>query len=686
MAEVGEVHNNYLQGGSYEKNAHKYHDGISRRAFKRDPSALYKRQYDDGKVKRDADAFADEMARYGLVYMVKKRGQQKREASPLLPKKRLYERDALIQKRNTTTSSQKNLTITEILASYTDYSVPITVSYYSDEEKQRYLEELQKIFINPEPAKLNADGWPDKSVYDPANDLMFWWRNDPVANQHHEHWHLVMPSTIIDGVRKDREGENFVYMHRHMLSRYDADRLGCGLEIVKPLPDYLTPILEAFYPDPLLSQDNDSDPSTPRVWFPARPANESIKDIVQDMGGYFIIYTVKFLTYTYNELIKWIDQNDSVVHPVKLGWNDTEAVTLGSNLELILHNIGHAVLGYIMHPYSINWAPSVLVGARAGLRDPLFWRWHRHLDNIFLRWQNHLGPNDFLSEAPNVTIRTTDIYFSFTDVLLKVAPDGKKDEWQAYANKLFGGNYFDVDRSNVTVVTSELHTKMKNRILVWREDNFDKENITYVYPRDWQYFIRVKNNVDITTIITIRIFIVPDELADSPVHWIELDKFKRALKPYEKAVITRSCDKAVVIRKPAQKTVNLMDETQINATFRTTLTGYNDKEKAELLFCDCGWPYNMILPRGTKEGAKYKIIVFISDGLNDLVPTYDECGSTLLCGAQKWTDKIPDAKPLGYPFNRPFKNGSYEKTFSGLTNAAIRDFTIKLVDEDFPEV
>ncbi|CAG8620821.1 4646_t:CDS:2, partial [Acaulospora colombiana] len=469
-----------------------HYGGISRRSFKRDSSGPYIYSSHET-VKRSADAIADEFSRYGLVYMVK-RDQQKREAVPSSAKKRLYKRDAINKKR---TTSETNTTVAEIIANYNNYSKPLIIYYSSDEEKEGYLTELQTIFVNPEPAKLNDDGWPDKSVYDPDKDEMFWWRNDPVANQHHEHWHLVMPSTIIDGTGKDREGENFVYMHRHMLSRYDADRIGCGLELVEPLPDYITPIPEAFYPDPLLSQDNDSDPSTPRVWFPARPVNERIKDIVQDMTTYFIIYTVEFLTHTRDELIKWIDHNDTTDHTTELGWNDTEAVTLGSKLELILHNIGHAVLGYIMHPYSMGWAPSVLVGARAGLRDPLFWMWHRHLDNIFVRWQNHLGPNDFQNDAPNVTIRTTDVYLAFTDLLIKIAPEGVNDEWQSFGDKTFGGDYFDIEISNETVITSELQTKMKSRTLVWREDNFDEENITYVYPRDWQYFIRVKNDVDI---------------------------------------------------------------------------------------------------------------------------------------------------------------------------------------------
>ncbi|CAG8698181.1 8135_t:CDS:1, partial [Scutellospora calospora] len=188
-----------------------------------------------------------------------------------------------------------------------------------------------------------------------------------------------------------------------------------------------------------------------------------------------------------------------------------------------------------------------------------------------------------------------------------------------------------------------------------------------------------------TVAITLRIFMVPEEFADSRVHWIEIDKFKRFLKPYEKAVFVRDCDKAVVIRKPAQKTEEQMDSTQITNETRILTNGHDDAEVSEMLFCDCGWPYNLMIPRGRKEGLNFKIIVFITDGTDDLVPTYDDCGSTLLCGAHYWNDKIPDIRPLGYPFDRPFKNNSYKQTFDGLRNVAIRDFTIVWTDTDFRE-
>ncbi|CAG8436977.1 2944_t:CDS:2 [Diversispora eburnea] len=650
-----DCHQQHLQGSVSEYCAQYY--------YNEEDFSPIKYNYFENNEKRDNDALDEELSNMGLVYLVKN-PQQKREPNRNKNKRSLKKR-------------------IDYLNNYTVYNKPLMISYNSTEQYNAYTEELLTIFINPPQAVLNEDGWPPKEIYDPALDTLYWWRNDPVVNQHHELWHVVMVSTIVDGARKDREGENFIYMHRHMVARYDAERLGVGLEIVEALPDYRTPIKEAFYPNPFLTQDNDTDASTPRVWFVARPSNESMKDMVQLMGTTFFIYKLSFLERTYEEILKWIDHNYTEDHPVQLGWNDSEANTLGSNVELVLHNIGHSVLGYIMHPYSIGC--NVLVGARGGLRDPLFWRWHRHLDSIYLRFQNKLGPNNFSDDSPNVTIRTTDIFLSFTDVLLETAPDGKADGWQAFGDKTFGGDKFDTDLSNLTVVTSELQTKMKNRTYTWLEDNFDKENITYVFPRDWQYFFRVENNVGITSIITIRIFIVPAVLANSTTHWIELDKFKRALKPYEKAVIPRACDKAVVIRKPAQKNETSMDSTAITAEYRTYLTQFSDKEVAEKEFCNCGWPYNMIIPRGTKEGMKFKMIVFISDGLNDLVPTFDQCGSTLLCGAHKWEDKIPDSKPMGYPFNRPFKDGSYEKTFAGLNNVAIRDFTIKLVS-NFTEV
>ncbi|RIB02612.1 Hemocyanin, ig-like domain-containing protein [Gigaspora rosea] len=583
-------------------------------------------------IKRSSDPLEKELSYHGLVYMPKIR---KRNPQALIKKKQVFERaDIDINAQN--------------LASRT--STTNTTTEDANESIALQLARLKSIIKDPPPAKLNPNGWPDKDVYDPELDKIFWWRNDHVLNEFHEYWHLVIVRGD-DNTRKNRDGEIFIHTHRQLLAR-------------------------SVLSTPILIHNT-------RVHFTARPANQTLHDIVEIVNGKVSVYTISDLEEERQSLIEWVDGGTNIKHPIPLKRVDSDASILGLDAALHFHLIGHKVLSRIMNPYTIN---RVLTGPRAGIRDPLFLKWHRYVDNIFLRWQNYLGPSDFHHDAPNVTIRTTDIILSFTDVLFKVYPDGQKDEWSEFGKNTFGGSNFDVDFTNSPIVTNELHTKMKYREYVWREDLFDKENISYVFPRDWHYFLRVTNEVNVTSIITFRIFIVPEVFSDSIVHWIELDKFKKILRPLEKTVIVRELDKSIIIRKPAQKTESQFDESQIIPNLQKTNSGLTAQALSEKLFCHCGWPYHMILPRGTKgEGTKFKMIVFISDGTNDMVPLYDQCGSTVLCGAEKWYDKFPDIRPMGYPFNRPFKDGSYEKTFKGLHNVAIKDVAIIWKDDDFSE-
>ncbi|CAB4416789.1 unnamed protein product [Rhizophagus irregularis] len=419
------------------------------------------------------------------------------------------------------------------------------------EEEKRKKPNFQELFKDPPQVKIMADGWPDKNIYDPARDKMFWWRNDPVLNQHHEHWHIVMPSGVYNGTSKDREGENFIYMHRHMLARYDANRWCLGMPLVDPLIDYVHPIPEAFYPPPFLSQSIDGRPDGVRVPFPARPPNQVFRDIVT-MGddNTETVFAVKDLTNILDEIEIWIDGKTDEVHPSKLNLTDDEATSLGGDIEVVLHNIGHNMLGYIMHPYTLHAVPSVLVGARAGTRDPLFWRWHRHIDNIYAKWQNFLGSRDFSDDMPPVTIREKDIILSFTDILLEVDKSGVNDT-------------------------------------------------------DWIWFIRAQNVSPKPVTLTFRIWIAPIDLIDKHAYWIEIDKFKRTLGPYEKTVVSQRCDHAVVIRKPAQKTTKQMDDTAITPWQKEKLDRFNFAQVAEKLFCDCGWPYNLIIPRGSMKNVAH---------------------------------------------------------------------------------
>lgn len=54
---------------------------------------------------------------------------------------------------------------------------------------------------------------------------------------------------------------------------------------------------------------------------------------------------------------------------------------------------------------------------------------------------------------------------------------------------------------------------------------------------------------------------------------------------------------------------------RIGSDFQPTGTA----ELAQFQFCGCGWPQHMLLPRGTPEGARFDILVMISNMSDDRI-------------------------------------------------------------------
>src|ERR1044072_4214156 len=129
----------------------------------------------------------------------------------------------------------------------------------------------------------------------PPEDKLNHWREDPLLNEHHEHWHLVYPLRPVGfppGTPKpeggfplgSRHGELFAYMHQQMLARYDAERVSAGVPRVKafdtpPFTDkkFTAKIPEGYDPGPLQLFIGPQ----PDQWyqFRARPADAVLSDI-----------------------------------------------------------------------------------------------------------------------------------------------------------------------------------------------------------------------------------------------------------------------------------------------------------------------------------------------------------------------------------------------------------------------
>jgi tyrosinase len=531
-----------------------------------------------------------------------------------------------------------------------------------DEEAEEAEEEAEEAEEEAEEAEEEAE---EEEEADPEARLA-WFREDPFMSEHHEHWHLVYPGAGVNGVRKDRQGELFYYMHQQMLARYDTERLAVGLPLTQPLQDYTEEIPEGYDPGPAL-----------RNWFAPRPPGQRMIDIALGGGA----------TYTVDEHAQ---RRDRLLQAVENGSLETSngapreitADVLGATAEATIesvssdgpgrfpsflsfygqhHNFGHVLLAALRNPGDRN--QGVMASVQAAVRDPVFYRWHRHVDDICYRWQEQQGPQSF-DDAPPVRLRNAftdgqeegqspDIILAFRDTI----PGASDPAWdgQSWGQETFGGDNWDTNFSESDLTTGELETMMLSR----ESQGF---TIPYLDQREFCYFIRVENLADEEKRVTVRIFLVASQAQDERWMWLEMDKFQHNLGPRERAVIFRPAWASSVIRKPATKPP-------------TPLVRTGNQSEDE--YCNCGWPYNLLVPRGTADGMDFRLMVMVTDWELDRVAQDSACGSMSFCGTK---DRYPDRRAMGYPFDRPFAAGrSISQTILGQENMAARDIMIRLM-------
>lgn len=518
---------------------------------------------------------------------------------------------------------------------------------------------------------------------DPESALA-WWREDPEANEHHDHWHVVYP---IAGVFKDgdpdrlelqdRQGELFVYMHQQMLARYDHERIAVGLDLVAPFANYADPL-----PEPYTAGNVAGFPSewVDNLTALARAAGSKLPDplVIPRPNAPPISRPLTFIT----------DQHAALREAVAAGHLAQEGGgTLPITIDLLgqalepsrlrvptlpapdrrvypnFHGIGH---GFISRAGGDGRTQGVMADTDTAIRDAAFYRWHRHVDDIAFDWQERQPPHaEHAQWAAPVHVRqgdgagadrpgqSPDLFFLW-------------EEEAAQAEAALGGEHWDEDPSFGTAV---LETAMRTRPLVFEDHpDIDDIDVEYLDHRPFAYAVRVENESDEAREVTIRLFVVADELFEQRRQWIELDKWKHALGAREKSVAVRLAKDSAVIRKPATKPPGPLRHSPRRPT------GEFDEDS----YCECGWPYNLLLPRGTSAGMPFWVLAVVTDAAQDAVQE-SPCGSMSFCGAK---DRYPDRKPMGYPFDRPVEGGPL--AVCGWPNAAARSFTIRRVDGPQP--
>nr|CAA34643.1 hemocyanin e [Aphonopelma sp.]CAA34772.1 unnamed protein product [Aphonopelma sp.] len=465
-----------------------------------------------------------------------------------------------------------------------------------------------------------------------------YFREDVGTNAHHWHWHIVYPATwdpAFMGRMKDRKGELFYYMHQQMCARYDCERLSNGMRRMIPFSNFdeklegysahLTSLVSglpyAFRPDGLCLHDlKDIDLKEMFRW------RERILDAID--SGYYI---------------------DNEGHQVKLDIVDGINV-LGALIESSfetknklyygsLHNWGHVMMARLQDPdHRFNENPGVMSDTSTSLRDPIFYRYHRFIDNIFQKYiatLPHYTPEDLT--CPGVHVVNVTVNAKVPNVVTTFMKEAELE--------LSYGIDFGSDHS-VKVLYRHL----------------DHEPFTYN--------ISVENSSGGAKDVTMRIFLGPkyDELGNrlQPEQQrtlnIELDKFKATLDP-GKNVVTRDHRNSTVTVEQSVPVKKLREEGGVAGEY-----------------CSCGWPEHMLIPKGNHRGMDFELFVIVTDYAQDAVNGHGENAECVdavsYCGAKD--QKYPDKKPMGFPFDRVIEGLTLEEFLT--PSMSCTDVRIKYTD------
>lgn len=458
---------------------------------------------------------------------------------------------------------------------------------------------------------------------DPESRLWYF-REDPMVNAHHLHWHLKMSNNRVPdwhpshGLNMDRRGEMFVFMHKQMLTRYNADRLALGLPLTRSLTstEWRAPLVPGY--DSKLTQASGRP-------YPARPSGTRIPDISSMMRAENAIREA----FRRGQLL-------SSRGPVTLGYYngvDQGIDAIGNALEAFqespiygsLHNDGHE---QIARMHGEDGTLGVMGNPNVAMRDPLFYRWHKYIDDIIQEYKNMLPAYG-------------DLELGFQGVEITAAH--VQSEIGSSANSLFTF----MEASTIRIQSLDLQANPVGGVNV----HYDRLNhIPFTYHFNIRSAQRSQGIV--------RIFLIPAGIR-LPTHTdvtqvaIEMDRFLVQLRTGNN-YFKRESSRSPFITKSPLPLGELQDR---------LLQGSVTED--EFNWAGCGWPESMVLPRGREGGMRFRMYIMISrilPGDRAMTANWESLrySSWSWCGVRRNQGDVPDSRPMGFPLDRRPRNGNWQ--------------------------
>ncbi|XP_037784372.1 hemocyanin F chain-like [Penaeus monodon] len=497
-----------------------------------------------------------------------------------------------------------------------------------------------------------------------------YWREDIRLNSFHWHWHLSNPYSIEPG-KRDRRGELFYYMHHNLVARYNIERLCVNLRPVVPFEDWHVPVKDGYFPHITTGNGYDWADRQDNTYF------RDVREIPLDQSN-FVSQLEMWRTHLYHaiDVGYMVKENGSQVRLTDNPRIDEdyginllgEAVEAGASVNPSLygnlHNLGHDLLSQSHDPAKRHNTQMGIMGAvETAIRDPVFFRWHKFIENVFLRYKMTQPPYTSRQLAGNMEI--VDVSLMEEEIKENYVPTPD------HLHTFFAPSIFDSSRG--------IDFKMK-----------PDDNVTVLIKTDvldhpgFFYTIKILNPTSEAKRSKIRIFLAPkfDEdgqrlnFASLTHYWTEMDVFETD-----------------EIMPGIDNIYRYSNESSILSTYHGSDTD------TSFAFSGCSWPRNLQLPRGTADGMAFHLFVMVSD-----VPHKDHSGrhhltrnrkknpyhsetpepqfqgtSGSFCGRPN--EKYPDPWPMGYPLDRKSSHETIESFVAEHPNMMLKDIVIKYVGD-----
>lgn len=429
----------------------------------------------------------------------------------------------------------------------------------------------------------------------------------------------------------ERRGELYLFKHQQILARYYLERLSNGLGSI-PTFSWMKDIRTGYYPalryyngQYFPTRDNFYNLYTEYNYYEVDIVTAYERRIIDAIDlGYFTLYDGTKYDLTKPEYVDYLGQFIQ-------GMSDVEDRRFYGYLEYFAKMLLGTSTTTTMYQKTI---PSVLEHFETAMRDPVFYQLYKRIINYYWTFKSHL---------PSYT--SDDLFF-----------DGVKIE-SVVVDKLV--TFFDVSYADITnVVDIEKY-----------DDTYTKTNM-YTFGRKASYtgkdfVIKAKQyrlnhkpfNVRLNVVsnkvqkAVVKMFLGPkyDEFGyeytninENRENFVELEHFVVDLVSGINT-IDRSCKQFNRFIRDQTTYFNLYKEVMTSLTF-------DDKFAYDKYETYCGFPWRLMLPKGTKGGMEFKMFFIV-------VPqVYTNTKTTIMRDDPMFRcldyDRYVDYRAYGFPLDR----------------------------------